>query len=324
MFEHNQSTQEGSRLKQDAASSNDRELFPIRTVSSLTGVNAVTLRAWERRYGLISPRRTPKGHRLYSRADIQRIQQVLDFLDQGISIGQARAALEAQQRGETSVTLAASQESQGLWAGYIARMVLAIGSFDEKNLNAVYSEALSLYPVELVTSQLIVPLLEEVGRRWQNQEGSVAEEHFFSVFMRNKLGARFHHMALETTGPKLLCACVPTENHELALLLFCLAALTRNYRIVLLGANMPFADLPMAVRRSGSDAIVLAGSVGAYWPTFEEELAGLVQRAKVPVLVGGHLSTLHRDAVTRAGAIVLGSEMSQAFRRLGKALMPPE
>lgn len=324
MFDHNQGSQEGSRLQQDASSSDDRELFPIRTVSSLTGVNAVTLRAWERRYGLISPRRTPKGHRLYSRADIQRIQQVLDFLDRGISIGQARAALEAQQRGETSFTAAAPQESQGSWAGYIARMVLAIGSFDEKTLNAVYSEALSLYPVELVTSQLIVPLLEEVGRRWQNQEGSVAEEHFFSVFMRNKLGARFHHMALETTGPKLLCACVPTENHELALLLFCLAALTRNYRIVLLGANMPFGDLPMAVRRSGSDAIVLAGSVGAYWPTFEEDLAALVQRAKVPVLVGGHLSTLHRDAVTRAGAVVLGSEMPQAFRRLGQALMGPE
>lgn len=297
-------------------------MFPIRTVSNLTGVNSVTLRAWERRYGLVRPRRTAKGHRLYSREDIQRIEQVLGLLDRGISIGQARAVLESQPRSESPA--AQPPAENGGWAGYIARMVLAIGSFDEKKLNAVYSEALSLYPVELVTSQLIVPLLEEVGRRWQNQEGSVAEEHFFSVFMRNKLGARFHHMALETTGPKLLCACVPTENHELALLLFCLAALTRNYRIVLLGAHMPFADLPMAVRRSGSDAIVLAGSVGAYWPTFEEELAGLVQRAKVPVLVGGHLSTLHRDAVTRAGAIVLGSEMSQAFRRLGQALMPPE
>lgn len=297
-------------------------MFPIRTVSNLTGVNSVTLRAWERRYGLVRPRRTAKGHRLYSREDIQRIEQVLGLLDRGISIGQARAVLESQPRSESPA--AQPPAENGVWAGYIARMVLAIGSFDEKKLNAVYSEALSLYPVELVTSQLIVPLFEEVGRRWQNQEGSVAEEHFFSVFMRNKLGARFHHMALETTGPKLLCACVPTENHELALLLFCLAALTRNYRIVLLGAHMPFADLPMAVRRSGSDAIVLAGSVGAYWPTFEEELAGLVQRAKVPVLVGGHLSTLHRDAVTRAGAIVLGSEMSQAFRRLGQALMPPE
>ena len=63
-------------------------LYPIRTVSSLTGVNSITLRAWERRYGLIKPVRTPKGHRLYTQNDIDLIQQVLELLDKGISIGQ--------------------------------------------------------------------------------------------------------------------------------------------------------------------------------------------------------------------------------------------
>ena len=43
----------------------DQELFPIRTVSAETGVNPITLRAWERRYGLVNPRRTDTGHRLY-------------------------------------------------------------------------------------------------------------------------------------------------------------------------------------------------------------------------------------------------------------------
>ncbi|MGB7288525.1 MAG: MerR family transcriptional regulator [Candidatus Macondimonas sp.] len=311
-------------LIQESAPTRDQELFPIRTVSSLTGVNSVTLRAWERRYGLIRPQRTPKGHRLYSRADIQRIEQVLGLLDRGISIGQARAALESQQRADEAPTPAVPRRDRGPWGGYIERMIEAIGAFDEKTLNTVYNEALSLYPVELVTSQLIVPLLEELGRRWQSREGSVAEEHFFSVFLRNKLGARFHHMALDTHGPKLLCACMPTENHELALLLFCLAALTRNYRIVLLGANMPFADLPLAARRSDSDAIVLAGSVGAYWPALEDELGALVRRVRVPVLVGGHLATLHRDAITRAGAIPLGSDIPQALRRIGEILSPPD
>ena len=60
--------------------------FPIRTVSSLTGVNAVTLRAWERRHGLIKPHRTPKGHRLYTREDIHRIHRILSLLDAGYAI----------------------------------------------------------------------------------------------------------------------------------------------------------------------------------------------------------------------------------------------
>lgn len=71
------------------------ELFPIRTVSTLTGVNPVTLRAWERRYGIVQPQRTPKGHRLYSAEDVERIHRVLGLLERGISIGQVRQLLEA-------------------------------------------------------------------------------------------------------------------------------------------------------------------------------------------------------------------------------------
>ena len=70
-------------------------LFPIRTVCNLTGVHPVTLRAWERRYGLIRPKRTPKGHRLYSSEDIELIRHILRLLDQGISIGQAGQLLDS-------------------------------------------------------------------------------------------------------------------------------------------------------------------------------------------------------------------------------------
>ncbi|KAG1657153.1 Glutathione peroxidase [Nymphon striatum] len=68
--------------------------YPIRTVSEVTGVNAITLRAWERRYGLFKPQRTPKGHRLYSQQDILRIQQVLQLLEKGVAIGRVSSALK--------------------------------------------------------------------------------------------------------------------------------------------------------------------------------------------------------------------------------------
>ena len=57
------------------------ELFPIRDVSRLTGVNPVTLRAWERRYGLIQPIRTESGHRLYSKADIETVNRILGWIE---------------------------------------------------------------------------------------------------------------------------------------------------------------------------------------------------------------------------------------------------
>ncbi|WP_439789939.1 MerR family transcriptional regulator [Photobacterium leiognathi] len=63
------------------------KLYSISEVSELTGVNSVTLRAWQRRYGLLVPQRTPKGHRLYTDNDIAKIRDILAWLDKGVSIG---------------------------------------------------------------------------------------------------------------------------------------------------------------------------------------------------------------------------------------------
>ena len=73
-----------------------------------------------------------------------------------------------------------------------------------------------------------LPLLRELGERWVQGLGSVAEEHFFSMFLRNELGARFHHLNRDRRGPRLLAACLPGEHHEVGLLLFTLAALDRD------------------------------------------------------------------------------------------------
>ena len=61
------------------------DMIPIREVCKVTGVNPVTLRAWERRYGLITPHRTEKGHRLYTEANIRQIQAILLWLSRGVT-----------------------------------------------------------------------------------------------------------------------------------------------------------------------------------------------------------------------------------------------
>lgn len=292
----------------------DGDLYPIRTVSSLTGVNSVTLRAWERRYGLIRPRRTPKGHRLYSREDIDLINRILALLEKGVSIGQVRDALERQGAAlEVGVQLDA-------WTRYRGRMIAAIIRFDEADLEDSYNEALSLYPVADVTRKLIIPLLRELGRRWETAEGSVAEEHFFGVYLRNKLGARFHHRSRNVRGPKLLGACFPGEQHEIGLLLFALSAVSSDYSMILLGADLPLEELPAVARRTGAACIVLSGSITPLPRIFERDLPRLVKSTDIPVAVGGLTSVRHRDAVTRAGATVLGEDIEKGIDRLGELL----
>jgi DNA-binding transcriptional MerR regulator len=293
-------------------------LIPIRTLSSLTGVNSVTLRAWERRYALIKPVRTPKGHRLYTTADVDLIHQVVALLDKGMSIGQVRQVLDADQARPEPTREAPSDP--GPWANYQDRLLRAIAAFDDGALNEVYNEVLSLYPVDIVTSRLIVPLLQELGERWAQGLGSIAEEHFFSVFLRNKLGARFHHLNRDERGPRLLAACLPGEQHEVGLLLFALAALDRNYRLVLLGPNTPLPELPPVVRRTAIQAIVLSGSADIAATVIERDLPALCRTVALPVFVGGQAVDRHAAAITAAGAIPLNDDLNAALRRIDAIL----
>ncbi|MFM9882608.1 MAG: MerR family transcriptional regulator, partial [Burkholderiales bacterium] len=221
--------------KSDAQPGTD--LFPIRTVSTLTGVNAITLRAWERRHGLVKPIRTAGGHRVYTRADIDSINRILALLENGVSIGRVGDVLPV------STPPDRRGRGKGVWESYREQMAAAVAQFDEGRLEALYNELLSRHPIDQVTRDVLMPMLRILGERWQTAVGAIAEEHFLGVFLRNKLGARFHHRGQGATGPKLVLACLPGEQHEIGILLFALAAHDHGFRLVLLGADMPIAEL---------------------------------------------------------------------------------
>ena len=296
--------------KSSSAIDQKQGLYPIRTVADLTGINPITLRAWERRYGLLEPIRKESGHRLYSQEHIDLINRVVGLLDRGMRIGQVKAHLDAQEAAE------AGHPQGSAWQRYINHMIASVIRFDESGLEETYGEALSLYPVSTVTDRLVTPLLQELGRRWAEGEGSVAEEHFFAFYLRNKLGARFHHRSRASNGPKLLLACLPGDRHETGLLLFALAASDSGYQTILLGADMPLGELVSAAEKTQCSAIVLSGLVAPDRHTLEQGLPGLVEAAGVPVFLGGKASTATADALRRAGVEVLGTDIAQGMNRL--------
>lgn len=295
-------------------------LVPIRTISSLTGVNPVTLRAWERRYGLLKPVRTPKGHRLYSLSDIEMIRKVVELLDGGMSIGQVRKILKSS-GSDSGDASAAGEGLDDVWNNYRARLIGAIETFDEFSASEVYNEILALYPIDVVTERLIIPLLQEIGWRWQRGDaGRVAEEHFFSVFLRNKLGARFHHRSRAADGPKLVAACLPGEQHDTGILLFGLAAQDWGYTVILLGANMPLDEIPKVIDRTGSRAVVLSGCAEPETELLQQSLPDLVGAVEVPVFVGGRVTARFRDPLAATGVDVLGSDFALAMSAINERL----
>jgi DNA-binding transcriptional MerR regulator len=297
------------------------ELYPIRTVAALTGVKPVTLRAWERRHALVCPQRAPSGHRLYTRADLDRLRRAAALVEQGVPIGRVRALLDAPPApGAGRAPQLPDAPAVPVWEACIARLLAAVVRFDEVRLNAVYNEALTLYPVDLVHEHAITPLMGLLGERWSQHRGGIAEEHFFSNYLRNKLGARSHHLSPAAGGRVLVTACLPDERHDLGLLMFSHGACARGHRVVMLGAAVPLRELIPALLQAGADAMVLS----AVMPPSPAVLAGglpeLVREAPVPVLVGGPASQPYAAAIEAAGAAVLGDDVSCALVRIERLL----
>lgn len=291
-------------------------LFPIRTVSELTGVNSITLRAWESRYGLIQPVRKASGHRLYTQEHIDLINRVVGLLDRGMRIGQVKAEVLSGSQEKSS----SEDERHDNWRRYINGMIAAIIRFDEHSLERTYADALSHYPVRMVTGKLLSPVLKEIGERWVSGQGSVAEEHFFGFYLRNKLGARFHHRSQNQTGPKLLMACLPGDLHEIGLLLFALDACDSGFRTILLGANMPLDEFPDAIKKTGSDALVLSGTIEPGGEVIRASLPRLVEKLTVPVFVGGNVVASNFDELKKSGVLLIGSDIEMGIKQIKKHL----
>jgi len=136
--------------------------FPIRHVAQVTGVLPVTLRAWERRYGLIKPERTPKGHRLYSEEDIQTVRQIVGLIDQGISVGRVRQALSSTDK---------QADTTSDWPAFRKQLMRVLSELNAFQALAVLRRAGELYPLHALLGELIRPVLlqlqdSEASGRW--------------------------------------------------------------------------------------------------------------------------------------------------------------
>tara|TARA_R110001606_G_scaffold79901_3_gene184339 strand:- start:32327 stop:33280 length:954 start_codon:yes stop_codon:yes gene_type:complete len=133
------------------------EYFPIRELSLRTGVNSVTLRAWERRYGLLKPKRTDKGHRLYDQDDVQRVEAILRWIQQGVAVSKVRALLE---KGATFDGVVPSNE----WLEWQESLVKVARAFQEDKIEQMYQQIFSQYPAEIAIRDWLLPSFEQLGK----------------------------------------------------------------------------------------------------------------------------------------------------------------
>ena len=230
-----------------------------------TGVTPDLLRAWEQRYGLLSPARSPGGFRLYSRDDEARIRRMTELIGQGLSAAeaarQARTAPEPLPRSPVS--------------DIAGQLCAALDSFDDQAAHAALDRLFATVSVEAALAEVLIPYLHDLGKRWAAGSASVAQEHFAASLIRGRLLGLARDWGTGP-GPTVLLACLPGEDHDLGLVAFGVLLARRGWRVTFLGADTPLDALADTIRTLDPALVVLhtlnpAGSTGtprtsAAWP----------------------------------------------------------
>jgi DNA-binding transcriptional MerR regulator len=269
-----------------------------------TGVSPEVLRAWEQRYGLLRPERTPGGFRLYGDADERRVRRVKDLITAGVAAGEAARRVLEDGASPTPEPAGGALDDLRL------DLRLALDTFDGERAHEAFDRLLAALAVESVLKDVVLPYLRELGERWERGEVSVAQEHFASNLLRGRLLglARDWDAA---PGPGVVLACPPGERHDLPLIAFGVVAGRRGWRVTFLGGDTPFDTLEDAVRSARASLVVLSVATPAALDAHADAVRHLASIA--PVAIGGHADP---ERIRSLGASPLEGDPVDAARTL--------
>lgn len=224
----------------------------IGEIARRTGVSVDTLRAWERRYEVLRPERTPGGHRLYTERDVSRVQQVQHLVNDGWSVA-AAAAFVAEQEFATGE--GGAETARAL----MHRLTDALDRFDVRAASMAIDEALQLLGPAPACDDVIAPVLRRVGDNWENDPEVIAREHLASQLIRSHLIAALPAVP-GPTSRGCLAAGPEGEEHDLGLLMAACSLGGEGWNVQFLGGRTPTSALESAVVSTAPRVILLAAT----------------------------------------------------------------
>lgn len=293
------------------------ELFPIREVSRLTGVNPVTLRAWERRYGLIQPTRTESGHRLYSMTEIERVRSIVDWIDRGVAVSKVGKILARTEPLKALAHIIPDDLVQADYAQWQQQVQLAVSSFDDRALDQVYNQIFSSYSLPVVFQNILMPLWLQMLQR-QDVFGQTSEWLFFDGFLRARVLQRI--VALRGTQPrKVIVSALAGQCRELELLVAALFLSGNDAGVRVLTTGQPFDELALVCERIKPQALVLFSN---HAPTADlpRRLNRLALSLDCQVMLAGDAADLAQDSLAGSSIGCLGNEGATMRQRMTQFL----
>ena len=270
--------------------------YTVKQVADLTGVPPATLRAWERRYGVVAPARTDSRYRLYDEDDVVRLGRMAELVAAGhraslaaeqVASGPAGAASGGQPApsGPGPLATAVTWEHGGPSA---AELVQAARTFDADLLDRVLDEAFARGSFESVVEGWLMPALEELGDAWERGRIDVAGEHFVSAAVVRRLSQAFEAAGVRTGAPVAVVGLPAGAHHELGAVAFATCLRRQGVDVRYLGADLPLESWSAAVDATAAAGVVIGVPTTADAEAAARALAGLDHGAGgAAVFVGG-------------------------------------
>lgn len=302
--------------------------YTVKQISALTGIAPDRLRAWERRYGVVTPARTESRYRLYDDADLDRLRMMVRLVDSGapasLAAQQVREAFPEHADGARAPSAPTPPDTSA--APSLDALVAAARSLERGEVEHVLDRAFAAGSFESVVEHWLLPALHELGHAWADGRVNVAGEHFVSAAVRTRLGRAFDAAGSALGGPVVLVGLPPGALHELGSLAFatCLRRLGADVRW--LGADLPVDSWAHAVERLRPAAAVLSVPLEVDAAGAAEVTRRLLTGPVLRVFVGGGgaPAALDRVAAGRDGTpallpdsiVTAAHDVAQQLRRV--------
>jgi len=230
-------------------SNTDKDFLPIyniKAVSSMLDLLPVTLRAWERRYGLPTPHRGEQGYRLYSPYDVRLLRWLKKQSDTGMNIGQAVKYLnELRNEGkDPAKEMDQDQEKTDETVNQVSLEILSrhfqqyLMNYQNENASEILRRAFSIYNVDQVLTEVVQVTLIRIGDAWHNGEIPIAVEHFATQFCEQHLMGMFYSSSVPTREGTIFAACAPGEMHQIGILSLVVMLRWRGWDVKYFGQNL--------------------------------------------------------------------------------------
>jgi len=286
---------------------------PISVVVRRTGLTQDILRAWEKRYQAVVPLRTPTGRRLYTEDQVAKLRLLKQLVDGGrrisdvadLDLGTLR---ELADEDATEAVIGPTPPVRRSASGFLTSCIDAVERLDRHALELALDSASVALSRPRLREEVLVPLIQTLGQRWQEGTWRVVHEHLASAVLRSFLWSMWRRAEPEIGAANLVVTTPSGQRHELGALLAAGIAADQGWRVMYLGPDLPAEEIAAAAEASGAAAVLLS----LVYPMPDPRLLDEVRRLRtlvdngVLLVAGGRAAEAMREELAASGVTVAG------------------